>query len=337
MDIKPFVTTGIGSLPHTDAKEACSLIVSSFDIVFWPQLPRLSFRESMLAQFAEGMPNIIVDEDNNTIYAQRHEEDTTGFYESYSEDKRIAMSKDCAKGLYEFISSFRNRRFDTIKGQIAGPLTLTLSIKDGSGRYIFFDEEIREIALMSLKAKILWQIDVLRQFSDNIIIFIDEPIFTAIGSTTYLGVSEDEVLRILTDCVELIRGQGAFSCIHCCGKSDWGLVIKSGVDMLSFDAFEYFETFSLYSNDIKGFLDKGGYLCWGIVPTSEIIKDVSYRDVLAKFHDSVDKLSNLIDKGTLLHHSILSPSCGMGSRDIDDVKKILDIQKALKEELTKSL
>ncbi len=52
----PFLTTGIGSLPHTDPEEACGLVLATFDIPFWPQLPKLSFRESMIPQFSEGMP-----------------------------------------------------------------------------------------------------------------------------------------------------------------------------------------------------------------------------------------------------------------------------------------
>lgn len=335
MNIKPFLTTGIGSLPHIEPEEACSLIVSNFDIPFWPQLPRLSFRESMIAQFSEGIPNIIIDDEKEILYAQRDDQEITGFYESYSEDKRIAISKAYANGLHKFVESFKHKGFDFVKGQIIGPLTFTLSVKDITGRYIYFDEEMREIALMALKAKVLWQVDVLKQLSDNVIIFIDEPIFTAIGSTTYLGVSEEEIIRLLTEYVDVIKGAGAYSCIHCCGKSDWGLVIRCGLDMLSFDAYEYFETFNLYSTDIKRFIDSGGYLCWGIVPTSELIKDVSYRDVLDKFQSNVDILSRIVDKDALLKHSLLSPSCGMGIKDMNEVKKILDIQKNLKEELVR--
>ncbi|MCX8026249.1 MAG: hypothetical protein N3A62_00135 [Thermodesulfovibrionales bacterium] len=322
-------------MPHLDAVEACELVVSSFDIPFWPQLPKVSYRESMIAQFAEGMPNVIFDDEHQTIYAQRDEDQLSDFYASYSEDMTIPMSEGHAKGLHQLIKSFSGKRFDYIKGQIAGPLTFTLSLKDKNGRYIYFDEELREIALMTLKAKILWQIDVLKGLSDNVIFFIDEPIFTAIGSTTYLGVNEDEIIRLISECVEAVRNRGAMSGIHCCGRSDWGLVIKTGVDMLSFDAYEYFDTFSLYKDDVKEFIKRGGYLFWGIVPTSELIKDISYKDVLARWQHNIDVLSKDIDRDTLLHHSLLTPSCGMGSRDILEVKKILEIQKNLKEDLVK--
>lgn len=51
------LTTGIGSLPHKDAKSALDLIFEYCpQIPFWPQLPKRDIREGMLAQFSENLP-----------------------------------------------------------------------------------------------------------------------------------------------------------------------------------------------------------------------------------------------------------------------------------------
>ena len=54
--------TGIGSMPHKNADEACSLILKYLpEIPFWPQLPQRSDRENMIIQFSEGFPGAIVE------------------------------------------------------------------------------------------------------------------------------------------------------------------------------------------------------------------------------------------------------------------------------------
>ena len=47
--------TMIGSMPQTDAKEACSMVTKYLpDLPAWPQLPLRSRLENMYVQFSEG-------------------------------------------------------------------------------------------------------------------------------------------------------------------------------------------------------------------------------------------------------------------------------------------
>ena len=53
--------TAIGSMPHTNPDEACSIVMKYLsDIPAWPQLPRRSPEENMVIQFSEGFPGVIV-------------------------------------------------------------------------------------------------------------------------------------------------------------------------------------------------------------------------------------------------------------------------------------
>ena len=157
----PFMTTGIGSLPHTNPEEACVLTLDTFDVPFWPQLPQLSFHESMIPQFSEGIPLLKIDEKKEKIWIERDNSDALAkFYETYAEDWKIAISESYAKGLYTLIEIIKDGHFRFLKGQVTGPLTFTLGLKDSAGRLIYFDEELREISLMVLKAKIKWQVEI---------------------------------------------------------------------------------------------------------------------------------------------------------------------------------
>ncbi|MEW6002008.1 MAG: hypothetical protein AB1638_05100 [Nitrospirota bacterium] len=327
----PFTTTGIGSLPYIDPEEACRLVLQSFDIPFWPQLPKLSFRESMIIQYSEGMPFIKINEKKETIWLERDQDYAlTSFYERYEEDLKIAISEAYAKGLHTFLRLIEGKRFKYLKGQTTGPLTFTLGLKDSEGKPIYFDEELREISLMVLKAKIRWQIELLQPRAENIIIFIDEPILSALGSTSYLGVDAEEALRLLRETSGAIADASGIPGIHCCGKADWPLVIKSNVKIVSFDAYEYIESISLYPSELSDFLKDGGYLAWGIVPTSESIRGENIELIKKRFDTGIEKLSRSIPAGLLLSQMLLTPSCGMGSRTIEETLKVVQLLKDLK-------
>lgn len=333
--IKPFSTTGIGSLPHSHPGDACELILRTFDIPFWPQLPRRSFKESMVAQYSEGMPHLRVDEREQNVWILRDGGDELDrFYESYTEDTRIAVSEDCAAGFHYFIKMIRGRRFRVLKGHVTGPVTFTLGLKDNYGRLVYFDEELREISLMLLKAKVRWQIDILKQYADEVIIFVDEPILSAIGGSSYLGVDAEEVLRLLKEMAAAIGVAGGISGIHCCGRADWPLAIRSGARILNFDAYEYFDTLAIYHEELRDFLQKGGYLAWGIVPTSDAAGSADDRGLLTLMRDNLDKLYEHVPRELIGSRSILTPSCGTGSRSIEETIKIFQLLMRLKEELT---
>lgn len=333
--LKPFLTTGIGSLPHHNADEACRLILDTFDIPFWPQLPKLSFREFMVPQYSEGMPFFRIDPEKYTVWIEKNGSDELErFCETWTEESRIAISEDYADGLHTFIKVIRNRRFEYIKGHVTGPLTFTLGLKDTEGKLVYFDEELREISLMLLKTKIRWQYDLLKPYAERVIIFIDEPILSALGSSSYLGVNSEEALRLLKESIETIRSAGGISGIHCCGNADWPLVIRSGADIISFDAYDYLDTIALYPEEFRVFLKKGGCLAWGIVPTSEAINRENPESIRLRFDKGIEKLSHKIPESLILSNILLTPSCGTGSRTIEETLKVFQLLMRLKEELT---
>jgi hypothetical protein len=330
---KPFSTTGIGSLPHRDPGEACRLVLETFDIPFWPQLPALSFRESMIPQYCEDMPFLKIDEEREKIWVERNDSNALSkFYETCSDNWESPVSENYAKGLYAFLARIQNSRFPFLKGHVTGPLTFTLGLKDGAGKLVYYDEELREISLLLLKAKIRWQIKLLNPFADRVVIFIDEPILSALGSTAYIGVDPGEALRLLKETVESVRLAGGIPGIHCCGKADWPLVINSGADIISFDAYDYIETIALYPAEFSGFLKNGGYLAWGIVPTTEVIGVENTVSIKKRFDDSLTHLSKLLPQDLLLSQILLTPSCGTGSRSIEETTKIFKILTELKQQ-----
>jgi len=332
---RPFLTTGIGSLPHTDPYEAVELVLSTFDIPFWPQLPKLSFREQMIPQYTEGIPFIKVDEGKKTVYVERSRTDELErFYESVREDMRLAVSESYAAGLHAFLKVTKGKYFEYLKGHVTGPLTFTLGLNDSSGRPVYFDEELREVCLMCLKAKARWQADMLEARAGQVVIFIDEPIASALGSTTYISVSREESLRLLRETAGAIRECGAVPGIHCCGRAEWPLLLESGIEILSFDAFDYGETIALYPDEIKTFLEYGGTLAWGIVPTTDAITEQNEDKLYGLFMDRLDYLARSIPRSLLTERIMLTPSCGTGSLSVEQATRVFELVMRLKEALS---
>lgn len=326
-------TTGIGSLPHTEPEDALNLIINSFDIPFWPQLPARSPMEGMVAQFTEGMPLIRLREDGTPFIKGGIYEELERFYESYTDDTKIAISEDYAKGLHAFLElSKKGKRWHTVKGQVTGPLTFSLGITKEDGSLLYFDEELRELSLMLLKAKVRWQIDELKACGDNVIIFVDEPILGAIGSSTYISVSKDESERLLTEIIKTIKDRGAIAGIHSCGRADWSMVMKAGPDILSFDSYNHFNGMLPYSDELKDYLSNDNYIAWGAIPTTDAIKEEDIDSIFQRFSFQINTISRFIPVEIIKDKIIFTPSCGMGSRNIEETLKVIQFLIRLKEE-----
>lgn len=327
-----FNTTGIGSLPHKDPVEACKVILDSVDIPFWPQLPHRSFLESMAPQYSEGFPFIRVEGEN--IYVEKAgEEELSAFYESIAANKGFPISEEYSAGFYAFVDLLEKEGGSRgiVKGHITGPLTFALSLTDKQKRPLYFDEEMRELSLELLKGKAKWQIDVLGKFADKVMIFVDEPILTALGTSTYIGVSTDEAVRMLREIVNHIKECGAIAAIHCCGRADWPVALSSGIDVFNFDAFEFGDTLSMYPEEMGAFINKGGFIAWGVVPTTEKIKEADLGLLKQRLEHGLTSLEKAgIPGNKLRKQSLITPSCGTGSLETGDALKAFSLLKDLR-------
>ncbi len=117
------LSTAVGSMPHNDGKKAVEIIMKNLAIPVWPQLPKISFRESMYAQYSEGFPCLVVNEEKQKIFF-----DTDGdvlpslekFYEKIISDDLdyFKISQNYSVGFYEFISQLKSSslKFLAVKG-----------------------------------------------------------------------------------------------------------------------------------------------------------------------------------------------------------------------------
>ena len=333
-------TTGIGSLPLTDAAQAAEFVLEAgLSIPFWPQLPQRDFRELMIPQYSEGLPGIAIDMDGKKISCDTAEKAARLeiFYENFlTEDPQgFPISRDYAAGFYAFEEAARGRNWPHVKIHTTGPLTFTQGISDAQGNPIYNDPDLRDAAVKLLVRKTQWQARRLRTLSRGpLIIFLDEPVLAAYGSSAYVGISEADVHDILREPLDAIASEGAVSAIHVCGNSDWGVVIQSGIDILNFDAYQYGYSVALYADDVRELFGRGGNIAWGIVPTSEAVRSETADSLAKRLGESFKLLrAKGFSESTLEERCLLTPSCGAGSLSVDDTRRVFDLLLELREKL----
>ncbi|MFH1782989.1 MAG: methionine synthase [Candidatus Omnitrophota bacterium] len=313
-----FLTTGIGSLPFSDTAKSIDVICSSFDIPFWPQLPKIGFKENMYVQYALGLPNLVIDEKKKKIFIDTSKDLSEGLgkiFEVYlSEDYReFALTRDFAKGFFSFLEAAKGRHPKYIKGHVTGPVSFGLSVTDENGRSIFYNDTLKEGFIKLLEIKVSSQIDSLNSISKNVIIFIDEPYLTSFGSS-FVSLEREDVILSLNLLIDKIHSKGALAGIHCCGNTDWSILTSTEVDIVNFDAYQYADSLGLYPDAISKFLKKGGSLAWGIVPTSNEVLSETGSTLFDRLSLEIDKLQKKgISKELLISNSLITPSCGMGT------------------------
>ena len=327
--------TSVGSLPHVDPEEACSIVMKYLpDIPAWPQLPKRSPKENMCVQFSEGFPGVVMNGDK--LHIEPPADFDTKLEQIYSDSEegnftKYGVSPEYATGLHSFLSSAK--RPDLVKGQVTGPITWGLTVTDQAGLGILYDDTLAEVAAKFLRLKASWQENFLRQISRNTIVFVDEPYLVSLGSV-FTPIPEEKVPSLLQEVLEGIKGTKG---LHCCGNTNWPVLLSMPIDILSFDAYNYASSLSAYPNEVKSFLERGGAIAWGIVPNDE---EALAKESVASLHDRLGEAMAPFTRDGLsfnqvVEQGLLTPSCGLAGLSPEAANQTLELLADLSQYLRK--
>lgn len=323
------LATGVGSLPHPDTEQALRAMFQSFpEIPFWPQLPRRDFRENMYAQFSQDLVGVQMDlarESLDVIIGDDTLALVESFYARYLEDNPnlFAMSRDHAAGLYALCDhkeALQTARW--IKGQVTGPISFGLKVVDQNLRPMLYDDTLRDVLVKHLARKAQWQEKFLSELGQTIV-FVDEPSLALIGASV-VALNREEVVNNLE---EIFSGLNGLVGTHCCGNTDWSMLLETSVDVISFDALNYAENLALFSEDVKRFLNRGGALAWGIVPTTEQdITNATGESLVLRLEAAIDLLVKKgLDRDLLYERALITPACGLGTVSVSAAERALGL------------
>ncbi len=341
----------IGSLPLENHTEATELIFDyTPQIPLWPQLPVYK-EEGMILQYVPGLPGLT--KVNEKIYidtdSAAFEAELLAFYEEYLmvtegiapiDESRFLLSPDVAKGFYTFLAEAEKKKESLIglKGQTTGPITFCTGLVDQAGRAIFYNDQLRDAAVKHLAMKARWQTKKMAEVGGQPIMFFDEPGLAGLGSSAFITITSEDIIACFSEVFEAVRAENGLTGVHVCANTEWPVLFDSGVDIVSYDAYSYFDKLILYPDHLIKYFSRGGILATGIVPTAPEFIDIETVDGLVeKWIEQTRQLQAIgIDAKTVYQQTLITPSCGTGTVSVDQATKVLALTKGVSEKIRAS-
>lgn len=303
------MSMGVGSLPHLSLVDAITLSVSSTDIVTIPTLPKRSPAESMIAQALIGIEGI-----------------TVGQYGSIAVDVarinthsavRIDLDHDAFGGFRSFLRC-AEEFVGPVKWQMVGPITLGLTLmRAGVPASTAFDVAVRTVRA---HAQNLLEAVAAALPSNEQIVVLDEPEFGAVRQPGF-PLAPDVAIDLLSGALAVIEPV-AISGVHSCGDADFASLMAAGPALLSIPAgLSLLES----AGYIQCFLERGGWIAWGAVPTDGPVPMSAERP----WKKLCELWCQLVQRGCspalLRQQSLITPACGLGMHSAAVAERVLRI------------
>ena len=328
-----FETTGCGSVPFKNLEKGLELITKANPVIpYWPQLVAQTRWEDIFIQFSKGLPALKIDLDQvkisvdpdvdmATALTTFYEADMEGRLETFSLTQKTAAS---FFALLEWAKTYPHG-VERLKGQVTGPVTFCLGCKDVNDRAAIYNPDLSAAYARGIGLNGAWQVTKLTPGFEAPLIFIDEPAMTGFGSA-FMALEATEVISLLNTTMAPIHKAGGLCGIHVCGNTDWSTILKTNVNIVNPDVFGFGNEFILYADEIKAFLERGGVIAWGLVPTVNFSDTETVAQLGQVLKGLIDHLVEKgIDRGLIIAGSMITPSCGLGSLSEKNAEKILQL------------
>lgn len=345
------LATGIGSMPYTDPDEALPQIKKYLpDIPFWPQLPLRGRQEHFVNQFLKPLvkTGLLVDNGEN-VYFDTTKPDwadrLTEFYSIYlacEEGDRAALNEfafpgDSAAGFYAFLDEMEQGTGEAVmlKGHVVGPLTVAFQVKDERGRFAYYNDQLRDLIVKTIAMCAAWQAGELGRFGLPALIFVDDPAISVYGQSSYITVTREMIKEDLGAIFSAVHGAGGLAGVHSCDAIDWSILFESDLEVVSFDAYNYFSSIIPFTPSLKDFFSRGGSLAWGLVPTlNDRALEENEESLLGILEGEWSELINRgISRDILFSRCLITPACGTGLLDQSLSEKIYQLTASVSKKL----
>lgn len=331
------VTTGIGSLPHVSVDSA---LQSAFrmGVPFLPQVPIKNPLEYMIPQAIDGLPGLSSPGKGEVALTFDQWKDN---FKKLQDDLEKAFQKVKTKKAFEafqpsddfyncwrpFLWEIADKKMPFVKIQLAGPLTSqwALRLTDGTPADRF--PEIGMQIFRLVLARSIAMVRAVKEAGAVPLFFVDEPGFYCYNKLSPRHLMGLQELKIF---VQSIQKEQALVGLHCCSNTDWKTILSTGVDVLSIDTQLSLNLLLKNRDEVKTFLQEGGRLSFGVIPTARGASDLETFDLDLAFEKfQTDWLDNGFQPSELksvLKKCFITPACGLALHRIEDTEIILGYQ-----------
>ncbi|MGA8438410.1 MAG: hypothetical protein WB762_22605 [Candidatus Sulfotelmatobacter sp.] len=311
----PFVAagavTGIGSLPLTSVTLAVRSVAKfSPEVPFWPQLPQLSERESIVGQGLGIVETLIEPRDEGYGYQVKEGRIDSVLEILHRSTGELTSANAAGFGAFEeALSSGLFSSAVAVKGQIEGPITLSAYLfhKD---RPFLADPTLFSAIAFHVSQIIGWQIDHLKSAGLPVLLFVDEPALCLDAPVTN-AVPEELRLNALAATLRDARSRGAHAGLHCCAARPFERMCRVQPDIISFDAHEGLDLFFADWHALD-FVQQGGTVAYGIVPTRPGVNAVDSASIFIRWLKAASLAG---DPQKFAQRAMITATCGLGLLD----------------------
>lgn len=300
---------GVGALPHRDTAAAAEFSITEFGIATVPSLPRRSPAEAMIAQAVVGLPGVSLGPYGSIAIDPARVDDTTAI----STD----LARDAFGGMRSFLAHAVGVGHDgaPVKWQFVGPVTLGVALhRAGLDVDVAFDLALR--AVRAHLAHLGSAISAVLPQSPQMM-FLDEPWLVDLMRPDF-PIPPDRAIDLMSSGMAVL-GNDTVVGVHCCGDVDLATLLASGPRAISVPVGDGLLDWSGY---LARFLDDGGVIAWGVIPTDGPLPASSER----AWRALSDLWCSLVERGCdpvkLRRQSLVSPTCGLGSHSVPVARRI---------------
>lgn len=316
----PGVPASVGSLPHIDPHAAAAAVLElTPELAAAPQLPQRTPFEGMLAQVALGMPGVTVEADGSITVGRRFG----------PVDRGAPLDVDAWGGTLAFLDACAAQdRKAPIKLQVTGPITFGLALLAAGGAKTAKTSKAFAVAAATVDARIRALVDLARHRVPKapILLVLDEPWLIATDEPDF-PVPLEHTIDMLSSALASATASGAsVTGIHCCGPTDWTLVLHAGPDLVSLPASPHLMQDAA---SLAVFLERGGWIAWGVVPTDRPLgtrSDPYWRQLNEVW---ADLTRGGCDPVAIRTSALLTPTCGLAFHRTEQVSEVMGLVRAV--------
>ncbi len=317
----------VGSLPALDPYIAIKSQIQGFpEVPAWPQLPKKSTKERMNLQGLSGLPGLNWGSSEQPLLTLS----PVGLKEALErivEENRIqqleraAFKQDEASGFYKFLEEserLQKGHVLAVKGQMVGPLTWGLLVKDDEGKPVLVSKDAMDLLAQYVILHARWQLRELSKLGKPVVLFLDEPFLGHAFEPKNYGIRWKDIREWHSSVIERLQEDGALVGLHCCGPGPWPWAFETSAEFFHFDAFQFMDHLTRDPESLKKYLRKGGNLVWGMVPTGMVLGQFADpAQLYNRWEDTIEVLAKKgIGKGELTGRSFFSTACGLGGSSV---------------------
>lgn len=326
--LRPGLATSCGSLPHDDAADATELVLATLEhCPAAPTLPNLDPAEGMLGQVALGLPGVAIAPDGSLVVDDPDDFDPTA---AGMGDELPARAFGATLAFLDAIAA-AGRRPEVVKLQCTGPVSLGAALV-AAGVAPRRAYPAANIAARQRAKALVAAAKARLAPGTPLIVVVDEP---SIGAATIgrAPIGAEEAIDLVSGTLAAVEAH-AVAGIHCCAPADWSLVLRAGPSLLSFP-LEVAGT--VRPADLGPFLENGGWVAWGAVPTDGPLGPLGGGGTARLWRHLADRWHTLADGGVdpvlLRQRALVTPACGLARHDPAQAELALRLTAALGERI----